>query len=88
MPVNYRSCLTIDACSSGLRIKVWAIFGLFQMPILVPWQDITVDSKEVLFFTMARIKFKRWDGGEMTFRIRSWNRIAAEATVAGLALNS
>jgi hypothetical protein len=33
MPVNYNRCLTIDANSSGLRFKVWAIFGLFQQPV-------------------------------------------------------
>ena len=88
MPVNYNSCLTIEACSSGLRFRLWRIFGLFRRPFMVPWRDIAVDEKKIFIFRMARLRFARWEGGQVTMRVGRWNRIAAEAPQGGLSLTS
>ena len=86
MPVNFNGCLTLDACPGGLRFRLWKIFGLFEQPFLVPWDDIFVSTKKVVFFTMARIRFARWEGGEVAMRVKQWNRIAAESPRGGLKL--
>ena len=88
MPVNFNGCLTIDACASGVRFRLWRIFGMFQRPFLVPWGDISVDEKNLLFLKAARLRFARWPGGQVTMRKARWNRIAVQAPVTGLTLRA
>lgn len=86
MPVNYGGCLTLDACAGGLRVKVWKIFALFGHPVFVPWSDITVDRKRSMFLDVAQVRFRNWQGGEMSLSLRTWNRIVREAAIPGLEL--
>ncbi|WP_209347832.1 hypothetical protein [Pontixanthobacter sp. CEM42] len=42
--VNFRNCLRVEACDSGLRIKIWKILAPFSEPIFVPWSQISAED--------------------------------------------
>lgn len=86
MPVNFNGCLTIEACAVGVRFRLWKIFGMFQRPFFVPWCDLAVAEKKLLFVRRARLLFVLWQGGEMLMPLRTWNRIARHASASGLEL--
>lgn len=73
--------LSLGACRSGLRIGIWRLFGPFQRPFLVPWQDIRAEPSRALFTPMVRLTFG--DGGRLTIDARSWTRLREAAAAAG-----
>jgi len=74
--VSYGSCLSLDVCRGGLRVRVWRIFAVFQTPIFVPWPCITVEVKRILFFRRYRLEFARTYGRALTISERAFDRIA------------
>lgn len=57
MPVNFKNCLRIDACPTGLRVAVMRLLGPFQHPFFVPWSSITVERGRFLFGTYCSLHF-------------------------------
>jgi hypothetical protein len=55
--VSYGGCLRLDICRTGLRVRIWRIFGPFCGPILVPWNQISVEEKRILFVRRYRLHF-------------------------------
>ena len=80
--VSYGNCLRFDVCPSGLRVAVWRIFGPFSGPFFVPWQDISVEQKNLFFLKFYRLSFG--GSGESALTIGSWTyrRIAANCPPA------
>ena len=71
--------LTLSACPSGLRIGIWRVFGLFQRPFLVPWDEITADPKSFFFVPMARLGFGHPEIGSLTIDAGSWQSLSAHS---------
>ncbi len=38
--VNFRNSLVMEACHSGLRIKIWRIMAPSAAPIFIPWSQL------------------------------------------------
>ena len=74
--VSYGSCLSLDVCRGGLRVRVQRFFAPLQKPIFVPWPCITVEMKRILFFSRYRLEFARADGRALTISQRAFDRIA------------
>lgn len=55
--VSMSRILTLEACSSGLRIRLSRLFGPFQRPIFVPWRAIEIERKQGFFGPVARFRF-------------------------------
>ncbi len=48
-PTNYKSCLNFTATPLGLGIAPALIFSTGHPPLFIPWADITLEEKKVLF---------------------------------------
>lgn len=42
--VNFRNCLVIHACVSGLRFKPWRVMAPFSQAFFVPWSQIATED--------------------------------------------
>lgn len=73
--VQYGGCLTFDVCSSGLRVKVWRIFGPFLKPIFVPWSEISATAVSKFLATLVQLQFGNPEKGRLTISRRAARRI-------------
>lgn len=48
-PTSYKNCLNFTATSSGLGIAPALIFSTGHPPLFIPWADIAMEEKNVLF---------------------------------------
>ena len=78
--VAMKNVLRLSACPSGLRIGIPRIFGLFQRPFLVPWDEITATPKKTFFVPMARLALGDPRIGTVTIEARSWERLVAHSS--------
>ena len=46
---GYNNCLTVGADAAGLYLSVMSPFRVFHAPLLIPWQEIEVETGKVLF---------------------------------------
>ncbi len=77
--VQLNGILTLSACPSGLSVGVWRIFGIFQRPFFVPWQDIRSESVTRFFQPMSKLSFGFPETGRLTIDRRSWVRLSSVA---------
>ena len=75
--VNLNGILTLEACPSGLRVKIWPLFGPFQRPFQVPWDQIDAEPVRFLFMASVRLRFGRPVAGQLTISPRAWERLQA-----------
>lgn len=73
--VNYKNCLTLSATSTGLRVSVWRLFGLFQSPFLVPWEQIQAEPVRVLLLKGMLLRFGNPEVGQMIVSAGTWERL-------------
>ena len=69
--------LTLDACQSGLRVGIWGMFGPFQRPFQVPWDQIEAESVRFLLMRSTRLSFGRPAAGRLSISPRAWERLKA-----------
>jgi hypothetical protein len=74
--------LTLNACPSGLRVRIWRLLGPFSRPFFVPWTDIRVESRTHLFLKMARLGFGQPEVGVLSIEAGMWARLAEAAELA------
>jgi hypothetical protein len=48
--VNYKSCLTLRICATGLRLSVLFPFRVGHPPILIPWKEFHSTAEKRVFF--------------------------------------
>lgn len=77
--VNFSGILSLEACPSGLRVGVWRIFGPFQRPFQVPWDQIEAEPVTRFLMPMMRLRFGRPAARAMTINQRAWDRLKAAA---------
>jgi hypothetical protein len=53
---GYRGCLTIGGNSEGLYLATLSFFPLFHPPLFVPWNEVSVAKKKLLFITGVRFE--------------------------------
>jgi hypothetical protein len=74
--VSLSGILTLSACSSGLRIGISRLFGPFQRPFLVPWDEIEAEQTTLFFAPMTKLSFGRPRIGSLKIDARTWQRLA------------
>ena len=81
--VNFNGILTLAACRSGLRVGLWKIFGPFQRPFQVPWNEIEAEPVTRFLMPKMRLHFGRPATRKLTISVRTWERLkAASQSVA------
>jgi len=81
--VSMSGILSLAACPSGLQIGIWRIFGPFQRPFLVPWNEIRAEPVQRFFQPMAKLSFGKPAVGKLTIDASSWARLSASTEAAG-----
>ena len=77
MPVNFKHCLRLDICPTGLRVAVFKLLGPFQHPFFVPWSSITPERGRFLFGTCYRLNFGTPAIGALSLHTGVVQKIAA-----------
>jgi hypothetical protein len=73
--VRLNRVLTLSACPSGLRVAIWKPFALFAKPFLVPWNEIHMEERKVLFGTLTKLTFGEPAAGHLTLYPKTWARL-------------
>jgi len=61
--IGYNNCLTIGSNREGLYISAFFFFRPFHLPLFIPWEDVSVNSKKMLLFKFI-------DVGSMEFNFQ------------------
>jgi hypothetical protein len=77
--VSMRGILSLSVCSSGLRIGMMRLFGPFARDFFVPWGEIAVVRKTMLFWPMAELRFGNPVVGRLSIRAHVADRLAYAA---------
>lgn len=77
--------LTLSACPSGLRVGMLRLFGPFQRPFLVPWEQIKAEPRTLFFLPSVRLSFGDSEVGNLTIDARLWERLASQSSIPGSA---
>lgn len=74
---NYSSCLTFGANARGLYLATLFLFRPGHPPLLIPWDDVTLQRKKRWMFSYVELRFRRAPGTAMLVRARLGERLAA-----------
>jgi hypothetical protein len=77
--VSMRGILTLSVCPSGLRVGIMRVFGPFCRDFLVPWEDIAVTRKTILFRPVVKFKFGSPVVGTLSIAAHTADRLARAA---------
>ncbi len=77
--VNMNGILSFSVCSSGLRIGMMRLFGPFSRDFFVPWREIAVVRKTMLFWPMAELRFGNPVVGRLSIRAHVADKLAHAA---------
>jgi hypothetical protein len=77
--VSMSRILTLGVCPSGLRVGIMRVFGPFCRDFFVPWEDIRVTRRSVLFWPVAKLQFGSPAIGSLTISAHLANRLARVA---------
>jgi hypothetical protein len=55
--VSMSGILTLEVLRKGLRLKMFRLFGPFESPILIPWNEISVKRGRSFGFPFAKLRF-------------------------------
>ena len=75
MGVALNGCLALSAYPTGLGIRMWRLFGLFQKPLKVPWSEITAEPSRTFFVPMVKLSLGQPANGTLKINANSWSRL-------------
>src|SRR5262245_25290799 len=56
---GYRNCLTVGVNPEGLYLAAMPLLRFRHPPLLVPWEEITVEQRQLLFSQLVRFGLGR-----------------------------
>jgi hypothetical protein len=56
---GYGNCLTVGCSPQGLYLAIMPLFRFRHPPLLVPWEEIAVSRRQILFFRFVRFGLGR-----------------------------
>ena len=88
--INFNGILTFEACASGMRVRLWRLFGPFQRSFQVPWNQIEAEPVTRFFEPKIRLHLGRPEAGRLTIDLRTWERLkaASQGATASLSLST
>jgi hypothetical protein len=78
--VSIGGVLSLSACQSGLRVGILRLFGPFQHPFQVPWNEIEAELSQRLFIPVVKLRFGRPQAGSLVIDAGIWERLKAAGT--------
>ena len=73
--IGLNGCLKLRAYPSGLGIRIWRVFGPFQKPLRVPWNEIEAEPSSSFFIPMVKLHLGKPGNGTLKISARSWSRL-------------
>src|SRR5260221_9229730 len=55
--VGMHGILTLTVCNTGLRVGIMRLFGPFSRDFFVPWENVAITRKNILFEKIAKLQF-------------------------------
>lgn len=77
--VSFKGILTLAAYRSGLGLSVPRIFGPFQHPFVVPWNEIDAAPSRSFLTPLVKLSLGRPANGSLKISARSWAKLVAAA---------
>ncbi len=56
---GYGNCLTLGCNQRGLYLAIMPLFRFRHPPLLIPWEEIKISRKKILFFSYVRFGLGR-----------------------------
>jgi hypothetical protein len=56
---SYNGCLIVGCCAEGLYLATMPLFRFRHPPLLIPWTEISVTRRRILFFKYVRFGLGR-----------------------------
>jgi len=79
MGVALNGCLVLSAYRTGLGIRMWRLFSLFQKPLKVPWSEIAAEESRTFFVPMVKLELGKPANGTLKINANSWSRLVEAA---------
>jgi len=76
---NYGNCLTVGVDEAGLHLATVILFRCGHRALLIPWSDLTVRRRKMLFVSRIELRFAAVPSVVMTISDRLAQRIAETA---------
>jgi hypothetical protein len=67
--------LNLRAYPSGLGVGIWRVFGPFQKPLKIPWNEIEAEKSSSFFLPMMKLRLGKPANGSLKISARSWARL-------------
>lgn len=67
--------LKLRAYPSGLGVGIWRVFGPFQKPLKIPWNEIEAENSSSFFLPMMKLRLGKPANGSLKISARSWARL-------------
>jgi hypothetical protein len=77
--VHMNGVLRLTVCSSGLRVGMMRLFGPLCRDFFVPWENIAVTRKMILFWPFAKLQFGNPPVGTLRISAYVADRLARAA---------
>jgi len=71
--------LTVIACRGGMRVALSPFVGPGRKPFFVPWEQIAVGRRRLLFETLAVLELGSPPRGRMQIRLKLADKLSAVA---------
>jgi hypothetical protein len=77
--VGMHGILTLTACNTGLRVGMMRLFGPFSRDFFVPWENVAITRKTILFEKAAKLQFGNPAIGRLSISAALANKMARVA---------
>jgi len=78
---NYNNCLILGCDDTGLYLGILFLFRFMHPPLLIPWDQISVSRRKILFFDYVRFELGREERVPLWLRPYSAERIKNAAVI-------
>lgn len=77
---SYNNCLSVGASQEGLYLAVMLPFRIFQPSLLIPWQEIEVETGKMFFGLWDTVQFRI--GTEERVTVKIYGKLAGRVRQA------
>jgi hypothetical protein len=79
--INYNGCLILGSNETGLYLWTMPLFRFKHPPLLIPWSEISISRKRILFMDFVRLALGREFQIPLTIRASAVEKIRNRAGI-------
>jgi len=73
--VTFKNVITLAAHDAGVTVQQNRLFGLFNRPVLIPWDQLTVGASGGAAPDLVRVRFGNLEKAVLVLPLESWEAI-------------